>query len=122
MRPARCWRRTSSSEACGQYGLLPALDRWVLCAAVERLRPHALELASSPLFFAVNVSAQSLESGKYAAFALETLAAAGLAPQPVLLRAQGGRGHCAHRGRRRADPRAEQRGRPVWRSTTSARV
>lgn len=67
-------------EACGQYGLLPALDRWVFCATVECLRPHALELASSPLFFTVNLSAQSLESGKYAGFALETLTAAGLAP------------------------------------------
>jgi EAL domain-containing protein (putative c-di-GMP-specific phosphodiesterase class I) len=52
----------------------------VLCAAVEFLRPHAHALAGSPLFFAVNVSAQSLQSRKYAAFALETLAAAGLAP------------------------------------------
>jgi diguanylate cyclase (GGDEF)-like protein len=67
-------------EACVQYGLTPALDRWVLLAAVEALRPHALALAGSPLFFAVNVSAQSLETGKYAAFALETLAASGLPP------------------------------------------
>ncbi len=67
-------------DACGQYGLLPALDRWVLCAAVEFLRPHALALAGSPLFFTVNVSAQSLESRKYASFALETLTVAGLAP------------------------------------------
>ena len=65
-------------EACGQYGLLPALDRWVLCAAVEALRPHAQAIAGTPLFFAVNVSEQSLQSGRYAAFVLETLAAAGL--------------------------------------------
>jgi diguanylate cyclase (GGDEF)-like protein len=69
---------TKFLEACGQYGLLPALDRWVLYAAVEVLRPHALALAAPPLFFTVNVSAQSLASRKYAAFALETLAAAGL--------------------------------------------
>jgi diguanylate cyclase (GGDEF)-like protein len=67
-------------EACAQYGLTPALDRWVLCTAVEALRPHAHALAGSPLFFAVNVSAQSLASRKYAAFALDTLAAAGLPP------------------------------------------
>jgi diguanylate cyclase (GGDEF)-like protein len=65
-------------EACAQYGLLPALDRWVLCAAVETLRPHAQAIANAPLFFAVNVSAQSLQSRRYAAFALETIAAAGL--------------------------------------------
>jgi len=68
-------------EACAQYGLLPALDRWVLCAAVEMLRPHAQAIANAPVFFAMNVSAQSLASRKYAAFALETIAAAGLPPR-----------------------------------------
>ena len=68
-------------EACAQYGLLPALDRWVLCAAVEVLRPHAQSIAAAPLFFAVNVSAQSLQSRRYAAFALETLAGVGLPPR-----------------------------------------
>jgi EAL domain-containing protein (putative c-di-GMP-specific phosphodiesterase class I) len=67
-------------HACEQYGLLPALDRWALCAAVETLRTSPLALADAAPFFAVNVSAQSLESRKYAAFALETLAAAGLRP------------------------------------------
>jgi diguanylate cyclase (GGDEF)-like protein len=66
--------------ACAEYGMLPALDRWVLHAAVEALRPHADALAGAPLFFAVNVSGPSLESRKYAAFALETLSAAGLSP------------------------------------------
>jgi diguanylate cyclase (GGDEF)-like protein len=65
-------------EACAQYGLLPALDRWVLCAAVETLRPHAQAIANAPVFFGINVSAQSLQSRRYAAFALETLAAASL--------------------------------------------
>jgi diguanylate cyclase (GGDEF)-like protein len=68
-------------EACGQYGLLPALDRWVLCAAVEALRPHARAIANAPLFFAINISEQSLQSRRYAEFALETLAAAGLPPR-----------------------------------------
>jgi len=68
-------------EACEQYGLLPALDRWVLCAAVETLRPHVQAVADAAVFFAVNVSAQSLKSRKYAAFALETIAAAGLPPR-----------------------------------------
>jgi diguanylate cyclase (GGDEF)-like protein len=68
-------------EACAQYGLLPALDRWVVCAAVETLRPHAQAIANAPVFFAINVSAQSLQSRRYAAFVLETLAAAGLPPR-----------------------------------------
>jgi diguanylate cyclase (GGDEF)-like protein len=64
--------------SCGEYGLLPALDRWVLYAAVEALKPHAAALRGAKLFFAVNVSGQSLASHKYAAFALETLVGAGL--------------------------------------------
>jgi diguanylate cyclase (GGDEF)-like protein len=67
-------------DACEQYGLTPALDRWVLCAAVEALRPHAQALAGSPVFFTVNLSAQSLQSRKYSSFALELLRAAGLSP------------------------------------------
>ena len=66
--------------ACAEYGLLPALDRWAVNAAVETLRPHAQALADSPLFFALNVSGQSLESRKYAAFALDAITGAGLAP------------------------------------------
>ena len=66
--------------ACEQYGLTPALDRWVLCAAVEALRPHAEALAGAPVFFTVNLSAQSLQSRKYPSFALEVLKAAGLSP------------------------------------------
>jgi diguanylate cyclase (GGDEF)-like protein len=68
-------------DACARYELTPALDRWTLCALVELLRPHAALLASSPLTFSLNVSAQSIESRKYAAFALDTLAGAGLAPR-----------------------------------------
>jgi Amt family ammonium transporter len=64
--------------ACEQYALLPALDRWVLCAAVELLRGSPLVQADAGLFFTINVSAQSLETRNYAAFALETLATAGL--------------------------------------------
>lgn len=67
-------------DACAEYGLLAALDRWVLLAAVEALRPHAQAFAGAPIFFAVNVSSQSLQSRNYPAFVLETLAAAGLPP------------------------------------------
>ena len=70
-------------DACAHYGLLPALDRWALCSAIEALRPHAQVLANSSSFFTLNVSAQSLENRKYAAFALESLAAAGLSPALV---------------------------------------
>jgi EAL domain-containing protein (putative c-di-GMP-specific phosphodiesterase class I) len=70
-------------DACAHYGMLPALDRWALCSAIEALRPHASALAASSCFFTLNVSAQSVENRKYAGFALEALAAAGLSPALV---------------------------------------
>ncbi|MEO8464609.1 MAG: EAL domain-containing protein [Gammaproteobacteria bacterium] len=67
-------------DAAERYELLPALDRWVLCSAIEALRPHAAEVANAPFCFTLNVSAQSLATRKYATFALEQLAEAGLPP------------------------------------------
>jgi diguanylate cyclase (GGDEF)-like protein len=67
-------------DAAERYELLPALDRWALCSAVETLRRHAKEPAIASTRFTVNVSAQSLASKKYASFALEQLAQAGLPP------------------------------------------
>jgi EAL domain-containing protein (putative c-di-GMP-specific phosphodiesterase class I) len=67
-------------EACETYGLLPALDRWVLCSTVDTLRGYARDLTSSSHFFTLNVSGQSLESRKYADFALEYFTRAGLSP------------------------------------------
>ena len=108
-------------EACAQYGLMPALDRWVLCAAIEALRPHAQALASAPLFFTINVSAQSLQSRQYAAFAL------GDARQPPACRPA-----CSvssSRSPRPSPPRAAEPSSaisptraPKSRSTTSARA
>jgi diguanylate cyclase (GGDEF)-like protein len=67
-------------DAAERYELLPALDRWVLSSVIEALRPHAPEVASAPYCFTLNVSAQSLATRKYAAFALEQLAEARLPP------------------------------------------
>jgi EAL domain-containing protein (putative c-di-GMP-specific phosphodiesterase class I) len=66
-------------ESADRYELMPALDRWVLCTAIETLRTHAA-VAELTHCFTLNVSAQSLASGKYASFALEQLAQAGLPP------------------------------------------
>ena len=67
-------------DAAERYELMPALDRWVLCSAVEMLRANAAQLSGIPYCFTVNVSAQSLASRKYAEFALEQLSQAGLPP------------------------------------------
>jgi diguanylate cyclase (GGDEF)-like protein len=67
-------------DAADRYQFLPALDRWVLCSAVDALRLPDPEFADPSLCFAVNVSAQSLASGQYAAFALEQVGNASLPP------------------------------------------
>jgi EAL domain-containing protein (putative c-di-GMP-specific phosphodiesterase class I) len=67
-------------DAADRYHFLPALDRWVMCSALDVLRSPGFAFADQPLLFTVNVSAQSLASGKYAAFALAQLASASLSP------------------------------------------
>jgi diguanylate cyclase (GGDEF)-like protein len=67
-------------DAADRYELLPALDRWVMCSAIDALRAQGRSLAELPHCYAVNVSAQSIASGKYATFALEQLAQAALPP------------------------------------------
>ena len=52
----------------------------MLCSAIDALRPHAAEFANAPFCFTLNVSAQSLATRKYATFALEQIADAGLPP------------------------------------------
>lgn len=65
-------------DAADRYQFLPALDRWVICSAIDTLRTHGI--GDGALCFTVNVSAQSMSSGKYAAFVLEQIAQAGLPP------------------------------------------
>ncbi len=67
-------------DAADRYELLPALDRWVMCSAIDALRSQGRSLADLPHCFTVNVSAQSIATGQYAAFALEQLAQAALPP------------------------------------------
>lgn len=62
--------------AAERYELLPALDRWVLCTLTEIVSASPPEARC----LSVNVSGQSLASGKYASFALEQIERAGLAP------------------------------------------
>ncbi len=67
-------------DAAERYELLPALDRWVLCSLIDALRSRVAEVANTSYSFTLNVSAQSLATRRYAAFALEQLGEAGLPP------------------------------------------
>jgi diguanylate cyclase (GGDEF)-like protein len=67
--------------AAERYGLMPALDKWVLTATVKALRAHKDQLRELPLGIAVNVSAQSLMNSDFAALVLAELTASGLPPE-----------------------------------------
>src|SRR5690606_16761887 len=68
-------------DAAARYGLMPALDRWVLSSAIETLKQANVALGGLPYALMVNVSAQSVATGQFPEFALEQLAAAGLPPE-----------------------------------------
>jgi EAL domain-containing protein (putative c-di-GMP-specific phosphodiesterase class I) len=68
-------------EAAERYELMPALDRWVLCSAIDVLRETRGVCADA--WFTVNVSEQSLATGKFPAFALEQIAQSGLPPSAL---------------------------------------
>jgi diguanylate cyclase (GGDEF)-like protein len=68
-------------DAAERYDLMPALDRWVLCSAVDVLKSHRDAICRSPYSFTVNVSAQSMVGGDFTRFALEQIAAAELPPE-----------------------------------------
>ncbi len=68
-------------DAAERYALLPALDRWVLCTTLEILKAGSVHEA--PCCYGLNVSAQSLATGKYGAFVLEQLAQSGIPPSQL---------------------------------------
>lgn len=65
-------------RAAEYYGLMPAIDRWVIESTLNMLRDVADRLPELPLGVSVNVSSQSLTSGGYARFVLDLLGRAGL--------------------------------------------
>lgn len=67
-------------DAAERYDLLPALDRWVVCSAVDVLRRNEPDIARLDWSFTINVSAQSLGKKQFARFAIDQLAHAGLPP------------------------------------------
>jgi diguanylate cyclase (GGDEF)-like protein len=66
--------------AAERYGLMAAVDRWVVAATVRTLQPYKDQLGELPLGIALNVSAQTLAAPDFPAFALAEINAAGLPP------------------------------------------
>jgi len=67
--------------AAERYGLMPALDKWVVAATMKILQSRAESLLELPLGVALNVSAQSLAQPDFPRFVLAEMAAAALPPE-----------------------------------------
>jgi len=71
----------SFMSAAVRYQLMQSIDRWVIDAAIERLKAHAGTFSSAPLTFAINFSGQSLNDESFSEFLLERIRASGLPPE-----------------------------------------
>ncbi len=71
----------SFMSAAMRYQLMPSIDRWVIEAAVERLKEHAGTFSGVPLSFAINFSGQSLNDEGFEDFLIKRIAASGLPPE-----------------------------------------
>jgi diguanylate cyclase (GGDEF)-like protein len=67
--------------AAKRYGLMGALDRWVVAAAVRAMQGSKNQVSQLPLGIALNVSAQSLAAPDFPAFVLAEIKSAGLPPE-----------------------------------------
>jgi diguanylate cyclase (GGDEF)-like protein len=71
----------SFMSAAMRYQLMPSIDRWVIEAAIERLKAHAANFSGVPLCFAINFSGQSLNDESFEGFLIERIASSGLPPE-----------------------------------------
>jgi diguanylate cyclase (GGDEF)-like protein len=67
--------------AANRYGLMGALDRWVVAAAVRAMQGCKNQVSQLPLGVALNVSAQSLAAPHFPAFVSGEIKAANLPPE-----------------------------------------
>jgi diguanylate cyclase (GGDEF)-like protein len=67
--------------AANRYGLMGALDRWVVAAAVRAMQGSRNRVSQLPLGVALNVSAQSLAAPDFPAFVLGEIKSADLPPE-----------------------------------------
>ena len=73
--------------AAHRYHLMPAVDRWVLCSALEAIGERA-DLLPEGMMFSVNISSQSLVNDGFRGFLLEQLRESNLAPELLCLEIQ----------------------------------
>jgi diguanylate cyclase (GGDEF)-like protein len=71
----------SFMSAAMRYQLMPSIDRWVIDAAVERLKGFAATFSAVPLCFAINFSGQSLNDEGFEDFLIKRIASSGLPPE-----------------------------------------
>ncbi len=67
-------------SAAMRYQLMPSIDRWVIEAAIERLKAYAGTFSAVPLCFSINFSGQSLNDESFEDFLIKRIASSGLPP------------------------------------------
>lgn len=65
-------------RAAERYGLMPALDKWVVSATLRALKSSSATLEDLPLGICINLSAQTLQSRGFAESVVEELKQSGL--------------------------------------------
>lgn len=68
--------------AAERYGLMPAVDRWVVRTVLQWLAGHAADPALMDCY-TINLSGLSLSDGKFQDFVLQELAVSGVAPTRI---------------------------------------
>ncbi|MBW4050442.1 MAG: bifunctional diguanylate cyclase/phosphodiesterase [Proteobacteria bacterium] len=71
----------SFMSAAMRNQLMPSIDRWVIEAAIERLKSYAATFSGVPMRFAINFSGQSLNDESFEGFLIERIASSRLPPE-----------------------------------------
>jgi EAL domain-containing protein (putative c-di-GMP-specific phosphodiesterase class I) len=66
-----------------RFGLMPDIDRWVVCRLFETLAVYRDEITRLGVRFAVNLAAQSVSDGEFLSFLCKQIAAAGIAGESL---------------------------------------
>ena len=70
--------------AAERYGLIDAIDRWVVSSALKTMSNGALPLGTPDARFAVNISGQSLGADGFLDYIIQEIESTGIAPNRVL--------------------------------------
>jgi diguanylate cyclase (GGDEF)-like protein len=68
-------------HAAERYGLMPALDKWVVTATIRALKDSGARLEELPMGISINLAAQTLQSESFPRLAVQEIRESGLNPE-----------------------------------------